>query len=109
MGTHLRESCCCSFAESVVRSVRSLTSFRRSGTGSRNLHQTPIEARWPWLPRDLATQQDGDGIRSRRGLETHSFPRTVPLNGYVLQRLILGGQLSPGSGEGQRSETIERQ
>ena len=33
------------------------------------------------------------------GLETHGFPRTVPLNGYDLERS--SDSLVPGSGEGQ--------
>ena len=45
-----------------------------------------------------------DGIVSHRGLETHRFPRAVLVNGYDL-----GGQLSPGSGEGQSSGTIDQQ
>ena len=37
------------FSAAFVSSSRgALTSFRRSGAGSRNLHQTLIEAQWPW-------------------------------------------------------------
>ncbi len=39
----------------VPSSLGSLTSFRRAGAGSRNLHQTLIEARWPWSHRILGS------------------------------------------------------
>ena len=48
-----------------------------------------------------------DGASSFRGLETHRFPRAVPIKRCELRRLCLKGQLSPGSGEGQSSGTIE--
>jgi len=35
----------------VPSSLGALSSFRRAGTGSRNLHQTLIEAQWPWSHR----------------------------------------------------------
>ena len=47
------------------------------------------------------------GVGSSRGLETHWFPRAVPIKRYDLKRLGLKGELSPGSGEGQASRKIE--
>ena len=44
---------------------------------------------------------------SFRGLETHRFPRAVPIKRCELERRSLTAQLSPGSGEGQGSGTNE--
>ena len=46
-------------------------------------------------------------VNFARGLETHRFPRAVPIKRYDLKRLSLKGELSPGSGEGQGSKRIE--
>ena len=51
-----------SFTSSAIlipSSLGSLISFRRAGTGSRNLHQTLIEAQWLWLQSDPEIQRDG--------------------------------------------------
>lgn len=52
------------------------------------------------VPADPKIRQGGvaRGVDSSRGLETHRFPRAVPIKRYDLKRLSLKGELSPGSG-----------
>ena len=89
--------------ENRRRSYWSLTWFQKAGAERESLHQTRIEVH----PRTLRSDLGRGGSRSHRG---HLRPRnsSVPsyrpttIQGEQAQGREAGGQLAPGSGEGQR-------